>query len=357
MRGLIADNTDEYINGSDGYGGARPYMQTAEDQAGGAYYPLNQAITEAQELSNDLPYSVITTLNALGAYADNETTMRSMGLAPNFSPAYLANVGSMSQNGYSSGVGVGAHTSFGGNSGQTISYSPLSNASFGVTAGAGIGVSALSGYYANSSRSGSLVSTSPYYSSMDPLGAIYGSNVAKTSAYNADAYRYVEGLGDPSYGYSSPYGGVGYGRAGYGDMGGRGFGTGSASGDPGFLKPESVVASGNLLVSRPRYDMSALTPGPTIGGTSGGAFTQVGGKSSGFSLVALEGTLADWAVTAARAESPLYGQQAAGPGFNGNYQRDIGYGMANRANFPTPVPYVGGTRSSVVNLASSLGFF
>jgi hypothetical protein len=360
LRGLIADNKDEYINGSDGYAGARPGLQNNEEQAGGAAYdPQSATATAAQELPGSLPVSVINTLGALGVSANNPTVMQDMGLAPNFSPAYMANVAAFAQSGpgagFAAGVGVGASTSFGGNSASQVSFSPLVNSSFSVPSGAGIGVSALAGSYAGNSSS--YLHLSPFYQSQDPLGAIYGSNASQANSYNPDAYKYVEGMGAPAYGYPSPYGGPGYGQAGYGDFGGGGFGSGSADGDPGYLDPESVVASNAIPLTRPQYDMTALTPGPTLGTTlSRSASITVGGVSSAFSMTAFTGSFSDWVIEASQSPSPIYGQPATGPGFSGSYQPDVGTMLAQQTNYPVSAPYIGSS-SSGFDLSSSNGFF
>ena len=362
LRGLIADNTDEYVNGTEMTGGIRPYMQGATEQTYDPMDRFNDAVEQAQSLPYGLPYGVVNTLSSLGVDADNETIMRDMGLAPNFSASYVASVGAYVQatsgSSLGAGVGVGASTSFGGSASQPISFSPLSNSSYGVAAGAGIGVSALAGYYANSNNQ-SIVAMSPYYQYKDPLGAIYGNNAAQTkNAFNADAYKYVEGLGDPSYGYSSPYGGAGYGQAGFGDFGGTGFGSGSSTGDPGYLNPNLVVASGQVAAARPQFDMTALTPGPTFGATAaGGASINVGGISTGFSVIALDGGFADWVTEAASAQEPLYGQPAVGPGFSGDYQPDVGAYTQAQVGAPVSLPYVSAPPVSIASTVAAITSF
>jgi hypothetical protein len=349
-RGLIADNTSEYVSGS--------------GQVADPLSAINDAVAHSQELPYGLPYGVVNTLGSMGIDADSPTVMRDMGLSPNFSAAYVASVSAAvrasSSTGYPTNAGVGANVSFGGSSGKNVSFSPQSNASYGVSAGAGIGISALAGYYANAGASQSTLSASPYYQYKSPLGAIYGNNAAQTNAYNANAYQYVEGLGDPTYGYGSPYGGVGYGRAGFGDFGGKGFGTGNSGGDPGYRDPNTVVASGQIAQARPQYDMTALTPGPTFGATAyGGASINVGGVSTGFSMTALEGAFDDWVTEAAQAEEPLYGQSAVGPGSADSYQPDIGYAAQQlQSRYPVSVPYVGTPQAVIAATApiTSFGF-
>src|SRR5208283_5312504 len=118
----------EYVNGTELTGGIRPYMQGTTEQIYDPMDRLNDAVEQAQSLPYGLPYGVVNTLGAMGVDADNETIMRDMGLAPNFSASYVASVGAyvqaMSGGSYGAGVGVGASTSFGGSSGQPVSFSP-----------------------------------------------------------------------------------------------------------------------------------------------------------------------------------------------------------------------------------------
>jgi len=358
LRGLIAENIDEYVNGNDGYPGISAYMQGSSESFIEPLYALNQAITRAQELSYSLPYSVITTLNALGVSADNPQAIRAMGLAPNFSDGYVASTSAYASVGASAGYGasVGASVSFGGSSSQCVSFSPLSNSSSGAVAGSGIGVSARAGYYANATGGSSYLATASGYTYRDPLGAIYGRSTTQ-STFTADAYKYVEGVGDPNYGYSSPYGGVGYGRAGFGDFGGAGFGGCSSGGDPGYRDPMLVGAKASTTNTRIRYDMTSVTPGPSLGGTAvqGGASISVGGVCSSFSMTAVDGTFEDWVVQATRQQQPLYGQPAVGPGTRGVYGPDLGYAAYQQNRYPVSTPYVGGVTARA-SVTASLGF-
>lgn len=360
LRGLIAENVDEYISGNDGNPGLNAYLGNATDSFIEPYYPLNKAITRAQQISFGLPYSIITTLNALGVSADNAYVMRRLGLAPNFSPGYVASVGAFA--GVSSGVGPGTASSFGGLGASPVSFSPLSNASFGAQPGAGLGVSARAGYFANVNAGSSYLSASPFYSYRDPLGAVYGRNMAQINGFNGDRHRYVEGAGFPQYGYASPYGGVGYGRAGFGDMGGAGFGSALSTGDPGFRDPINVNVRATVstgLFNKVNNDMTVLTPGPTLGGTStvGGASRNVGGVSSAFSLTVLEGSFSPWVNAAATQPQPLYGQPAYGPGTRGVYGPDLGYAAYLQSQSITTQTYVGDGLVARTRASASLGFF
>lgn len=105
------------------------------------------------------------------------------------------------------------------------------------------------------------------------------------------------------YGYSSPYGGVGYGVVGYGDQDGFGYGSGFGDvGDPGHIQP------GRFTFAGVEDDQSAfdrfIRPTPTQGGQNGiglgvsssggvgvGASIRIGGRPSAFGMGVAPGTL------------------------------------------------------------------
>lgn len=339
LRGLIAENIDEYVNGNDGLPGIRAYMQGATESYYEPYYELNKAITRAQELSYSLPYSVITTLNALGVSADNADAMRSMGLAPNFSPGYTANASAFASArvGFSAkaGASVGARTSFGGSSSASVSFSPIVSASVGASAGVSIGASARAGYYSNASAS-----YNSSYTNKDPMGSIYGRAGSK-DGFSADAHKYEEGAGYPSYGYSSPYGGAGYGHAGFGDFGGTGFGSANASGDPGFRDPNSVV-SRQRASAQSKQDSTSLTPGASFGGAlaAGTASVSVGGSCSAFSTTVLYGSFSSWVAEAARQQQGT---------------ADVGYEAQRRSQVPPSQAFVA-SASAQASASFTVGF-
>jgi hypothetical protein len=363
LRGLIAQNNDEYIYGSDGYMAVNPALQdpndpSATDGSADMYDPL--------ALDNGLEFNVISTLLSIGADADNEDTLNDLGLGPNFSPAYVASVASYagalsSKTGYGSTVGTA--TSFGGATNRTVSFGPVANASLTTSSVTNVGLSAVAGYYANTGDNSSFLATSPYYQYSDPLGAIYGNNATQGNGYDPDRYQYVEGAGDPTYGYSSPYGDVGYGMAGYGDFGGSGFGSGSSTGDPGYLNPQQVNVTSTdtnavAALNQVNFDGTALTPGPSLGNTAtqGAASINVTGAASAFAVTSLSGSLSDWVVAAAnQTETTPYGQPATTPGSSAALGTEIGYSVYQQNKAPVTKTYVAAV-ATPTPLASSSGF-
>lgn len=308
LRGKIAQNVDEYV-GSGDTGSYNPYLATTSDQNTMGQLPDTLAMTNTQE-AESLENDAINTLEAIGCDADNEDSLRDLGLAPNFSDAWRSN--STSYSGYGTGnnagagAGVGAYVSFGASVSTSVSFSVQANASLKASASSGVSASARAGYYANASvTSQSFLSTNANYQIRDPLGNVYGRNETEVSSFKADARLYIEGAGDYEYGYRSSYGGVGYGKAGYGDFGGKGFGSCSADGDPGYMDPDSFsnrgVSSQQSAFDawvRARNDQTAVTRGSIYGSASviGGASIEVTGKSTAFAMVAFEGQLESWVV-------------------------------------------------------------
>ena len=216
--------------------------------------------------------------------------------------------------GFSAGAsaGVGASVSLGASSSASVSFSAVANASVsagvsaGASAGFGVSASARAGYYANASAGWSAgAQYNAEYRTRDPLGNVYGRSQTEVFTFNAEARLTVEGAGDYDYGYRSSYGRVGYGRAGYGDFGGRGFGSCNSRGDPGFIDPQRFSSRGvnenqaafNAWV-RPRPDSTAVTRGPVFGTTAvtGSASIEVGGRSSAFAMVAVDGEFEPWVI-------------------------------------------------------------
>ena len=289
LRGLIAENIDEYVGGTGPLESVNSYPDTAEVGQLPSSLLLDQETPSFEE-------DVIQTLESIGADADNDRCLIDLGLGPNFSTGFRAQSGI--------GLGVGASTSFGGSlsSGASISFGVVQSASMSI------GASARTGFSADTSIGTSVGSN---YDSQDPLGNLYGRTSGTSESFSADKRQLVEGAGDYDYGYNSAYGGVGYGKAGYGDFGGTGYGGCSSEGDPGYLDPELFDYNGVGEESdafdawnRPRQDQTDLTSGGVLGGVSvlGGASIHIGGVSTAFSLVAFDGDLEDWVVEASEEE-------------------------------------------------------
>lgn len=311
LRGLIADNVDEYVNGADGYSEANA-LGTAQ-QSADPRYALNSAVAAAQNMPNGVASGALSILGLIGAAVNNPLSLVSLGLGPNFTQAYLAGVAAVTYATAGNGQAKSSASSFGGTSGQSVSFSPVPTTVGGSTAFSGRS-SASAGYYA-----GSQVAYSGGYTYKDPLGAVYG---RATTAQTAKAS-----------GYRSPYGDAGYGAAGFGDLGGAQHGSASsASGDPGYRDTSSVSSAAEL---RPTpYDGTALTEGPTVGAlmNPGGASTEVLGRSSAFSTVAFDGVLSDFALEAVE-------EHAASPAALEGAAPDIGVSARQRSLFPEYVTY------------------
>lgn len=195
LRGKITDNEDEYIGGRD---------VAYDNLSGGLPSPEAPTVRSSFEIE-DLFRKSIETLACFGADVNNPKSMTGLGLGVSF--------------GAVAGVSLG-----GSKSKASAVYGPQPNNGYGYGYGyeyskendeyglfAGIGVEAYVG------------------TEQDPLGSIFGPPKEEKDP------RYTEGAGDPYYGYPSDFGGPGFGQAGFGDLGGLGFGSGlGESGDPGF---------------------------------------------------------------------------------------------------------------------------
>lgn len=332
LREKIAANVDEYVSGGEQTLTYNSLLATPEDRSQRGALPDSLAAGGQQE-TDSLEDDTISTLEAIGADADNENSLRDLGLGPNFSPGYRANqaaftgagTGIGASAGFSAraGAGVGASTSFGGSASAGVSFGVQTNASAsagviaGASAGFGVSASARAGYYANT-RAGMTVyvATNSSFRTRDPLSNVYGRSEASIHTFTANRRQFVEGAGDYEYGYRSAYGGVGYGKSGYGDFGGRGFGSGNAAGDPGFLDPAEFSFKGVAKAEpsftawvRPKRDETAVTRGSVYGSTklTGGASVVVGGRQTAFSMVALDGEIEDWVVKEMQSERELLG--------------------------------------------------
>lgn len=311
LRGLIIENIDEYVGGGAHIPGPNTSLGSTEDLEQGGRLPGDLASSDQQEVES-LEDSTINTLEAIGCDANNERTLRDLGLGPNFSPGWRQNSSAFAGagGGLAAGIGasVGASASIGAAASASVSFSPQVNASafVGASASAGIGVSARAGAFANAAiGANTTIGVGTDVTLRDPLGSVYGRTEVRTSNFSSQRRQYVEGGGDYEYGYISAYGRVGFGRAGYGDFGGTGFGSCNADGDPGFLDPDSFSyenvseerSAFNSFI-RARNDQTAVTRGSVFGSTiaTGGASIEVGGRATAFALVALEGRLESWVV-------------------------------------------------------------
>lgn len=274
IRGLIADNTDEYV-------GAGPQPPDPFD-TNGPNSTISQ-LTRSQQESDDLFRDSINFLACYGAYIN--------------SPKIFA------------GIGLGVN--FGNAPGSAASFRPTAQPAFGF------GVTEQVGYNTNTSNSLKTFAK-------DSLGAVFGNVRAQVGVFATTTpdprNQYSQGGGDPGYGYPSNFAtGPGFGVPGFGDMGGLGFGGAlGATGDPGYRDPNKFTFAGvsdqrsafnrfllpktNPTVLGAGFGFGTVpglgggigtAPGASVAGLSGGAAIQIGGRPSPFSMVALDGVLDD----------------------------------------------------------------
>lgn len=252
LRGAIQANVDEYVGlpiNSVAQGGAT----RVSGQSGLA--PIDQAKLETDDLNQE----AVEQLSAHGADVNSPLLMTNLGLMPNFES----------------------------NARSPATFRPKEGTAFGFDTG--------------QEKVGASSASDLTRFRQDPLGAIFGGGAAIDRQTDN---RFTDGAGDSKYGFRSAFAvGPGFGEAGYGDLGGPGFGSGQgASGDPGFKDPSRFTFNGVSQqpaafnkFRKPQPDQSAFGKGAGIGssssGLTGGASVHVGGKPSPFSLIAVGGTL------------------------------------------------------------------
>lgn len=304
LRGLISDNTDEYTGA--GSGNISPSYQ-------GDGLPEMQLPTVRDTLEvDDLFQEAISWMACFGADINSYKALSGLGMGVKFGAGVGVGVGFGT--GISAGIGSGATfgptpragVGFGGTAGTGFGFGANAGTGFSAGAFAGAGtfgsVGASAGQSANGFTAAGVAATS--YSA-GQLSAMQGDVLFSAGTGSALASNGVNnGLGDPNYGYDSPYGGAGYGQAGFGDYGGAGYGAGfGISGDPGFLPPSSVTFAGvenassdldRLLAANPGYGsgFGGVGAGDSYAGAGGGASVAVSGVVSAFALFAAPGTLA-----------------------------------------------------------------
>lgn len=262
VRGLIADNTDEFI------GTPESSMLGAEGDL-----PLAQAATiRAFQEVQDLWISAITAMSCYGVDINNTRALQDMNLMPRFAAGVNKNATFTPASGFGFGTGLTDPRQL---NAQRLSL-PGNSVSVGV--------------------------------SREPLGVVFGSGTQQKLNDRSS----VQGGGDREYGYDSAYGsGPGYGKPGYGDFGGNGFGSGQGGGgDPGFKSPSAFTFTGVSAQAAAFNQFNAPTRNNTVfgssatveaggriglgastSGLSGSAATMIGGRPSAFSVSSLPGTL------------------------------------------------------------------
>lgn len=307
IRGLIAENVDEFVGVGDGrtnFG-----FEPGEIRPPSALSPTIRDQLEVEDLFR----ASIEFLSCFGANLNNNKSILKIGLGPIFS---------VGRNGKASfnpkdiirvqgGFGVGGGVAVGG--AAVAGGAGIGGAGFGVGSGFVGTVGGGNGVGSQTQVGGNNVFRKSF--NVEPLGSVFGRPVVTENEFGPNRQRFVEGAGDPSYGYSSDFaGGPGFGQAGFGDFGGAGFGSGLSKGDPGFKDPSKFTFAGVSdnrsafdRFLRPKPDPSTFGIGIGVGlsahagagiglgagnsGVSGGGAVLVPGKPSPFALISVPGTL------------------------------------------------------------------
>jgi hypothetical protein len=269
IRGKIADNVDEFTGNS-----------TISPDLASGYLPemLNPRVRSIQE-STDLFLDAVRFISCLGGNVNSYTSLKDMGLGISFKA--------------SAGVGIGLGTK------------PPATATFSPQAPTGIGFApTVSGLAVARANTG----TDPTYgfgtgAGTGTIGGV-GAGVGFSASASLDPTSGLDtGFGDPVYGYSSPFGGPGFGRTGFGDFGGLSYGSAFGTlGDPGMIPPDEFTFAGveDNRDAFKRFVEPKQGYGPGFGGfgadasfagVGAGAVISVSGSSSAFSVVAVPGTL------------------------------------------------------------------
>lgn len=270
IRGKIADNYDEYTGAAQDTAYQDLLAQFGFD-VDPDHVPMGMAGTIQKQFEvDDLFREAIEFLGCFGANINDPGLMLSLGLGPNFKPQ----------------VNVSDGATFNATGESTPLDEFLSKTADRI----------------DSTTEG--ISNAFDSFAQDPLGSVFGKSGG--SEFGANRSKYTEGAGDPLYGYPSDFAsGPGFGQAGFGDLGGVGFGTALGEhGDPGFKDPNKFtfagVAESQGAYDRfiaPKEDPTALsiTAGGSLGlgtsGLTGAAGVLVGGTPSAFAVVSVPGLL------------------------------------------------------------------
>jgi hypothetical protein len=336
IRGSILDNDDEYVGTpGNGYGTANyvgmqaaaqdPTRLVAYNPSPSLPGPIDNPARTLQE-SNDLFWQATAFLSCYGADINNPAAYAALGIQANFS----------------AGVGVGA------------SFGPVVDSSFGFTAGSGVGLGAVAGGVSGAGSVSAGAGSSSFSSynestefEMDTLSVVYGRRSTRDIRFSSSRQKLVEVGFDFTYGYESDYTkGPGFGKSGFGDYGGQGFGSGNSSGDPGYRSPDEFTfagvadeASAFERFTRRRQDRTALTGGTQVGRgeLGGGASAEVSGRVSAFALASVEGTLD---VTGNARTTASYSSSA-------QVSASLGLGLGTPAGVNCPSPGGTGFQASI----------
>lgn len=307
LRSLISDNADEYTGNGN---------ITVDYLHGTLPEVFDNRVRSALEVE-DLFKEAISWMACFGADINSYSALAGLGMGVSFSASAGIGVGF----GVGASAGVGVSATFSARARAGVGFGGSAGAGFGWGASAGVGFT--SGIFAgpgtygapgnNAGRAangfGQITPTPGAPGTPGQLGfgaeagVLFSAGAGSRQTGLAQQNPFDTGFGDPTYGYDSPYGGPGYGKAGYGDYGGAGFGSGfGATGDPGYLPPSDFTFAGE---EDQRSDLERLiTPNPGFGsgfggvgaadsfaGAGAGASVFVGGSITAFAMFAAPGTL------------------------------------------------------------------
>jgi len=301
LRGLIADNSDEYTGS--GVITIDPYHGETPDS-------IDPQVRGALEV-DDLSQEAISWMACFGADINSYQALNGLGMGVTFGAGIGVGIGFGA--GIGAGIGSGATfgatpragVGFGGSAGSGFGFGSNQRSNFTAGAFAGAGAFGFAGAGAGLSANGFTaagVSAASY--SAGSLASMQDDVLFSSGNSSIIAAAGVEtGYGDPVYGYDSPYGGPGYGKAGYGDYGGLGFGASFGSmGDPGYMAPTNLTLARvenqssdleRLLTPKAGYGtgFGGVGAGDSYAGPGGGSSVSVGGVVSAFAIFAAPGTL------------------------------------------------------------------
>lgn len=307
LRSLISDNFDEYT------GSGNIAVDYLDGTLPEVFDPRVRGALEVENLFK----SAINWMACFGANINSFGAFAGLGLGVKFGAGTGVGIGLGA--GIGAGVGAGATfgavpragMGFGGSSGAGFGWGAPGSAGFtgGQFAGPGTWGSQGSQAARSANGYGTVGAGAGSFAAPGQLGAAQGSVLFAGASAGAglgtrtpQTNPFATGFGDPSYGYASPYGGPGYGQAGYGDYGGLGFGASfGVTGDPGFLPPSDFTFAGaedqrsdlqRLLTPKRGYGsgMGGVGAADSFAGAGAGASVFVGGSVSAFAMFAAPGT-------------------------------------------------------------------
>lgn len=326
LREKIAANKDEWTGNND------ISLSLLRDDLPEVY---NSSIRTNEEVA-DLFKSALIELNCRGADINSYSAFAGLGMGVSFGAGAGIGIGA----GAGIGAGVGAGATFGATAKAGVGAGGFAGAGYGFGAGAGFtsgayagagtfgSAGAFAGMSANGfSSAGAFASASARASARNGSDVFFGgSSSARASATSGSAGSFAfagagwsasdgfssssgsgtfSEFGDAEYGYNSPFGGPGYGKAGFGDYGGKGYGSGfGEEGDPGFLPPDEFDFEGTddpdsgfqtfaFAGAGAGYGtgFGGVGAGDSFAGAGAGAAVAVGGSISAFAMASVDGTL------------------------------------------------------------------